>query len=97
LTKQRDDLAVILAELCTDLEALPTRARDRAEMDKRSALEVSIRVVRGWFDLTNGAYPERLPLFDKLKARGYVPPPHTSWNPMAALFGPLPSVVRRVR
>lgn len=86
------NLTEIRAELATELVACP-----RAEMDRVHALKISIQATDGrGFDLMNEAIPLSLPLFEKLKARGYVGPAHAPWNPMAALFGSLPTIERRL-
>ena len=86
------NLTEIRAELATELVACP-----RAEMDRVHALKISIQATDGrGFDLMNEAIPLSLPLFEKLKARGYVGRAHAPWNPMAALFGSLPTIERRL-
>ena len=66
-------------------------------MDRIKALRISILVVDGRFDLYNEATPTSLPLFDKLVARGYGAPGSALWNPMAALFGALPTITQRLK
>jgi hypothetical protein len=97
LTQEHTDLEAIRAELCTELLACPPRPRSRTDIDHQQALKISIRGVDGTFDLQNNMIPPRLPLFTKLLARGYVAPPAAPWNPMAALFGTLPTIERRLK
>jgi hypothetical protein len=93
LTKQADDLTAIRKELCDELLACPPRSRVRADMDRVHALKISILILDGRLD----AQPEAKPLFDKLIARGYAAPPSQPWNIMAALFGSLTAIERRLK
>jgi hypothetical protein len=88
-TKMITDLREIKEKLGLEREALGAHLNDRATMNRISGLEISDLVIDGRFNLNQEAFPEHLPLFAELTARGYVAPDHCQWNPMASLR-PLP-------
>jgi hypothetical protein len=96
LTKQQADLTAIREECCAELLAMQPRSQNRAEMDALQATKISILILDGRFDVHTEPYPAPLPLFMKLHTRGYMGPPHAPWNPMASLFGSLPSIETRL-
>jgi hypothetical protein len=96
LEKEKFDLDAIRRELCDELTLASTMPRGRAMMDPLRGLKISILIVDGRFDLMNEAIPTPLPLFSKLAERNYVPPAHAPWNPMAGLFGSLPTIELRL-
>jgi hypothetical protein len=96
LTKELSDLDAIRRECGEELIAIPSHSRERATLNRRQGLEISIRAIDARFDLLNECIPTVLPLFEKLKARGYIAPPDSAWNPMRALFGSKPAIERRL-
>ena len=90
LKQQHTDLMAIRGEIATELATSDPRDGHRLRN-----LTVSILIIDGRFNIEHEAIPPPLPLFEQLKARGYTGPARAPWNPMAALFGSLPSIERR--
>jgi hypothetical protein len=79
-----------------ELQACPATADTREAEYRRLGLEISIRAIDRSFPFATECYPPNLPLFELMKAAGYVAPQTEPWNLWRAGYGSLPTVAQRI-